>query len=101
MIFSSNHDQNTWLDSDINRLGARGSEAFAKLTFALPGMPLIYNGQEVSNKKKLEFFQRDPIAWNGPSRVALYKQWSDFIASTRRCTRVSTKPWKILLRPRC
>lgn len=77
MIFSSNHDQNSWLDSDIHRLGPQGSQAFARLTFTLPGFPLIYNGQEVGNAKKLEFFQRDPIQWNGPSRRQLYKQWSE------------------------
>ena len=26
-------------------------------------MPLIYNGQEAGNDKRLEFFERDPIVW--------------------------------------
>ena len=36
---------------------------FAALTFAEPGMPLIYSGQEVGNDNSLEFFMRDPIVW--------------------------------------
>jgi glycosidase len=63
LLFSTNHDQNSWLDSDIHRLGPLGSEAFADLIFTLPGRPLIYNGQEVGNARKLAFFERDPLVW--------------------------------------
>jgi glycosidase len=63
MMFTTNHDQNSWLDSDIHRLGGGGSRAFAVVAFTLPGKPLIYNGQEVGYAKKLAFFERDPIDW--------------------------------------
>ncbi|MGL6291827.1 MAG: alpha amylase C-terminal domain-containing protein, partial [Silanimonas sp.] len=33
------------------------------LSFVGEGMPLIYNGQEAGNPKRLEFFERDPIEW--------------------------------------
>jgi glycosidase len=61
--FITNHDQNSWHGSEIRRLGPDGSRAFAVLTFTLPGIPLIYNGQEIGNEKMLGFFTRDPIPW--------------------------------------
>ena len=33
------------------------------LTFTLPGMPLVYGGQESRLTRRLEFFEKDPIAW--------------------------------------
>ena len=35
---------------------------FAATTY---GMPLVYSGQEVNNKKRIEFFEKDPIDWSG------------------------------------
>ena len=35
----------------------------AVLRFTLPGMPLVYNGQESGIDKRLEFFEKDPIDW--------------------------------------
>jgi glycosidase len=29
------------------------------------GVPLIYSGQELPNKKRLEFFEKDAIKWTG------------------------------------
>ena len=29
------------------------------------GIPLIYSGQEMPNKKRLRFFDKDPIEWTG------------------------------------
>ena len=33
------------------------------------GIPLIYSGQELPNKKRLEFFERDPIEWTGKNAL--------------------------------
>ena len=33
------------------------------LTFTVPGIPLIYNGQEVDSNKRLAFFEKDQIDW--------------------------------------
>ncbi len=63
MRFTSNHDENSWHQSAITRLGEKGAQTFAVLTFTLPGTPLIYNGQEIGNRKSLEFFEKDPIIW--------------------------------------
>lgn len=67
LMFTTNHDQNAWLDSDVQRLGPKASRAMAVLAFTLPGKPLIYNGQEIGYPKKLPFFSRGPIEWSDPT----------------------------------
>ncbi len=60
--FTTNHDLNSWNGTDAELYG----DAYlplAVLTFTLPGMPLIYGGQEARLTKRLEFFEKDPIAW--------------------------------------
>lgn len=60
--YTTNHDENSWQGTVFERLGG-GVRAFAVLSFVLDGVPLVYNGQEAGLDKRLEFFQRDPIAW--------------------------------------
>ncbi len=62
MQFTSNHDENSWAGTVYDRLGD-GVKAFAAFTFTIPGMPLIYNGQEAGLDQQLEFFERDTIEW--------------------------------------
>ena len=61
LMFTSNHDENTWNGSEFSRMGA-AAHAMAALTFVLPqGMPLIYTGQEVGLDRSFPFFDRAPI----------------------------------------
>ena len=60
MNFTSNHDENTWAGTVFDRYGD-GAKTFAALTYFLPGIPLIYNGQEYGLNKRLEFFEEDFI----------------------------------------
>ncbi len=62
MRFTTNHDENSWNGTVFERLG-NAAATFAALTFAVPGMPLVYNGQEAGLNKRLDFFDRDPIIW--------------------------------------
>ncbi len=61
--FSSNHDKNMYDAPAITRLGADGAAAAAALMYTLPGVPLIYNGDEVGNPVRLSLFEKVPIAW--------------------------------------
>lgn len=62
MLFTSNHDENSWQGSDLELY--RGHlRTFAVLAATLPGMPLVYNGQESGLNKRLKFFERDPVDW--------------------------------------
>ncbi|MCF3648545.1 alpha-amylase family glycosyl hydrolase [Synoicihabitans lomoniglobus] len=72
LYYTSNHDENSWLGTVQERLGG-GIEVFAVLTFALDGIPLIYNGQEAGMAKRLEFFERDPIDWQPHALADFYR----------------------------
>ncbi|MFY0673753.1 MAG: alpha-amylase [Bacteroidia bacterium] len=63
MNFVTNHDENSWEGTAIERWGS-ANKAFATLTFLAPGLPLIYSGQEVGNNKRLLFFEKDLFDWS-------------------------------------
>ena len=71
MQFITNHDENSWAGTVEERMGEAG-DAMAVLTFTFDGMPLIYSGQEAANKKRLEFFEKDPIQWGNYEKQAFY-----------------------------
>lgn len=73
MTFTSDHDENSWAGTDSELYGA-GAEAMAVLAATLPGMPLVYSGQEGGLDKRLKFFDRDPIDWHDFRRAALYRR---------------------------
>lgn len=63
MNMITNHDMNSWEGTEFERLG-KLTDAFAVLSFTLPGMPLIYTGQETGMDRALEFFEKDePPVW--------------------------------------
>lgn len=69
----TNHDKNAWDGSDRELFGD-GLEAAIVLSVVSEGMPLIYNGQEAGNPKRLAFFERDPIEWREHPIGQLYSQ---------------------------
>ncbi len=62
MMFTTNHDENSWNGTVFERYGD-AHRAMAVLTFTVDGMPLIYSGQEASMTKRLKFFEKDAIDW--------------------------------------
>lgn len=72
MNFITNHDENSWNGSEFERLDG-GVEAFAALIFFIPGMPLIYSGQEAGLEKRLRFFEKDMIEWGSFRLHNFYK----------------------------
>ncbi len=62
LLFTTNHDVNSWEGTHADRLGAY-TPLMQALTFTLPGMPLIYSGQEADIETSLAFFEKDLIAW--------------------------------------
>lgn len=71
--FTSNHDENSWLGSEYERLG-NAVETFAALTFVIPGMPLIYNGQEYDSHKRLKFFEKDTFSRRRRKMFKIYEK---------------------------
>ncbi len=73
MQFTTNHDENSWNGTVYEKFGD-GSKAFTVLYYTVPGMPLIYSGQEAGLKKRLLFFEKDLIDWNADKELgAFYK----------------------------
>ncbi|MCF8243284.1 MAG: alpha-glucosidase C-terminal domain-containing protein [Melioribacteraceae bacterium] len=71
MQFTSNHDENSWNGSAIERLG-ESAELFTVFSVMIEGMPLVYNGQEAGNENRLDFFEKDPIEWKESNFRLLY-----------------------------
>ena len=72
MTFTSDHDENSWNGTDRELYGD-GADAMAVLAATLPGMPLVYGGQEDGLNKRLKFFDKDPIVWGQYRRAWLYR----------------------------
>lgn len=71
--FITNHDENSWNGTAREKFG-KGEKSCAVLTYTLPGMPLIYNGQEVGMTKRLRFFAKDTINWSDTTMVSFYQK---------------------------
>lgn len=71
MMFTSNHDENSWNGTEFERMGDAAA-TMAALTYVLPqSLPLIYTGQEIGYDHRFAFFEKDPVpAWE-PNR------WTD------------------------
>lgn len=65
--FLSNHDKNVYDMPAVQRYGVEGAKAAAVLMTVLPGMPLIYNGDEIGNTRRLDLFEKVPIDWRKDS----------------------------------
>ncbi len=72
MTFVSNHDKNAWDGTQREQFGA-ALEACIVLSVIGEGMPLIHNGQEAGESKRLAFFEKDPIEWKEHPIGDLYK----------------------------
>lgn len=73
MRFTSNHDENAWKGTEYDRLGD-AAEIMTAITYMLPGLPLIYNGQEYDSKKQLKFFEKDLIEKERGKMFKIYKE---------------------------
>jgi len=75
--FTTNHDENSWNGTEYEKYG-EAAKALAVFSCTYPGIPLIYSGQEVANKKRLKFFEKDVIQWNGKYELSqFYKKLFD------------------------
>ncbi|MBR0255982.1 MAG: alpha-amylase [Bacteroidales bacterium] len=75
MNFVSNHDQNSWSGTNLEMFGPTLKQ-FTVLSFLLPGIPMLYNGDEICLSKRLQFFEKDPIDWSRDpfEMTKLYKE---------------------------
>ncbi len=73
MLFTSNHDKNSWEGTDTELFG-EGLPAAIAFTFLCQGIPLVNNGQEAGLNRRLAFFEKDEIHWReNPQRELIYQ----------------------------
>lgn len=73
MNFTTNHDENTWNGTVYERLGEQ-AEPLAVLISTVPGMPLVYSGQEAGLDKRLDFFEKDLIDWKSNKMYEVFQK---------------------------
>lgn len=74
MYFTSNHDENSWNGTEYEKYGELAG-ALAVFTCTWNGIPLIYSGQELPNRKRLKFFDKDAIDWGDEAALhSFYKR---------------------------
>ncbi len=62
--FTTNHDENSWNGTEYEKYGDM-AEALAVFSATWNGVPLLYSGQELPNRKRIKFFDKDVIEWTG------------------------------------
>ena len=84
MNMITNHDLNSWEGTEFERLGAL-TDAFAVLSYTLPGMPLLYTGQETGLNRALEFFEKDtPPEWEPRNEFFTFYQKLNNLKHTQK-----------------
>lgn len=73
MVYTDNHDQNSW-DGVASEIYGPAYEAAIALSFVGPGIPLIYNGQEADLDRQLAFFEKDEIEWKEGQYAPLFQR---------------------------
>jgi cyclomaltodextrinase / maltogenic alpha-amylase / neopullulanase len=74
MRFTTNHDKNAWDAPAIEKFGKAGLKLATVLVNTLPGVPMIYTGEEVANNRKLDLFEKVSVDWTRPRDFGdLYK----------------------------
>lgn len=73
LYFTTNHDENSWNGTEFEKYG-EAYKTFAVFTQTMyQSVPLIYNGQEEPNMRRLKFFTKDPIEWKKYANAGFYK----------------------------
>jgi len=72
MNFVDNHDENSWNGTIKERMGD-ASEIMMALSYMIPGIPLIYSGDEYDLNHRLKFFEKDSIPKVKGKNWAIFK----------------------------
>jgi glycosidase len=69
--FISTPERNMEDGPAVERFSSSGAKAAAVLMFTLPGVPIIYNGEEIGNRRRLDLFNKSVIEWPMESDMML------------------------------
>jgi glycosidase len=73
--FTTNHDKNAWDAPAVEKFGMGGLKLATVLVNTLPGVPLLYTGEEVANDQKLSLFEKVSVNWMRPRDLGeMYKK---------------------------
>ena len=89
MNFITNHDENSWNGTEFQRLG-NAVKVSAAITFITPGIPLIYDGQEIGMNHQLQFFEKDPIVWGSNPAAS---PWTAFFSKLTKLRANNSALW--------
>jgi len=96
LLFTSNHDENSHSGSEYERFGD-GVKAFAVVCATWKNsLPLIYGGQEMPNKKRLKFFDKDSIEWTG--NYLLYDFYKILLSLRKTCSALRAGDIQVITR---
>jgi glycosidase len=96
LLFTSNHDENSYWGTEYEKYGvAAGALAVFSCTF--PGIPLIYSGQEKPNTRRLAFFEKDCIEWDG--EIALHGFYKKLLRLRKENTALQENASVLILNP--
>ncbi len=84
--FTSNHDENSWNGTEFEKYGD-AANLMAVFSCTWNGMPMIYSGQEMPNRKRLKFFEKDPIEWDGNFAMHDFYKTLLILHSSNKCLR--------------
>ena len=62
--FLDNHDKNSYEHTIMEGIGKDAIPAMFALIYTIPGVPLVYTGDEIGLDHSIEFMEKDPIDWN-------------------------------------
>jgi glycosidase len=82
--FTTNHDETAW-DAPPTEIfgGEEGAEAAFVLATSMPGVPLIYNGQELGIQDTISFFEATPYDWSTQNETrSFYANYVAFYAES-------------------
>ena len=66
--FTTNHDENSWNGTEYEKYDNM-AKALAVFSITWNGVPLLYSGQELPNRKRIKFFDKDTIAWTSTNEL--------------------------------
>lgn len=95
--FTSNHDENSWNGTEYEKYGDM-TGALAVFSCTWNGIPLIYSGQELPNKKRLKFFEKDTIQWTAVNELHGFYKLLLNLHSTHPALRAgdgNAKTWRL------
>ncbi len=69
--YTTNHDENSWNGTEYEKYGDM-AKALAVFSCTWNGIPLLYSGQEIGNRKRIEFFEKDTIQGTDNSMTPFY-----------------------------